>query len=166
MAEDLESILADVRELSRGLHPPLLARGGLRPSLRALARRSPIPVEIDVELRERPPVAIETAVYYIVSEALTNAIKHSQASVISATITADHAGGPFGIRLDGRGVLTNLYVTVADDGVGGAEPSAGSGLAGLVDRVDALGGRFSLESPPDRGTRISIVLPLEAPLGA
>jgi len=166
MAEDLESILADVRELSRGLHPPLLARGGLRPSLRALARRSPIPVEIDVELRERPPVAIETAVYYIVAEALTNAIKHSQASVISATITVDHAGGPFGIRLDGRGVLTNLHVTVADDGVGGAEPSAGSGLAGLVDRVDALGGRFSLESPPDRGTRISVVLPLEAPLGA
>jgi GAF domain-containing protein len=165
MANDLESILADVRELSRGLHPPLLARGGLRPSLRALARRSPIPVEIDVELRERPPAAIETAVYYLVAEALTNAIKHSRASVISTTITTDHAGGPFGVRLDGRGVLTNLYVTIADDGVGGAEPSAGSGLMGLVDRVDALGGRFSLESPPGNGTRISVVLPLEAPLG-
>ena len=165
MADDLESILADVRELSRGLHPPLLARGGLRPSLRALARRSPIPVEIDVELRERPPAAIETAVYYIVAEALTNAIKHSQASVISATIGADHAGGPFGIRLDGRGVVTNLYVTVADDGVGGATPSVGSGLMGLLDRVDALGGRFSLESPPGNGTRVSVMLPLETPAG-
>jgi GAF domain-containing protein len=163
MAEDLESIVADVRELSRGLHPPLLARGGLRPSLRALARRSPIPVEIDVELRERPPAAIETAVYYLVAEGLTNAIKHSEASVVSVAITADHAGGPFGIRLDGRGVVTNLHVTIADDGVGGAEPSVGSGLMGLLDRVDALGGRFSLESPPGNGTRISVVLPLEAP---
>lgn len=146
IAEDLESILADVRELSRGLHPPLLARGGLRPSLRALARRSPIPVEIDVELRERPPAPIETAVYYIVAEALTNAIRYSQASVISATIGAD----------------TNLYVTVADDGVGGASPSVGSGLMGLLDRVHALGGRLSLESPPGKGTRISVVLPLDA----
>ncbi|MDX6411650.1 MAG: hypothetical protein QOE91_1166, partial [Gaiellaceae bacterium] len=161
MEEDLVSTLEDVRELSRGLHPPLLTRRGLRPSLRALARRSPIPVELDVELIERPPAPIETALYYVISEALTNAVKHSQASTISVTVTTDHAGGPFGLSLDGRGRIVNLHATIVDDGVGGADASVGTGLMGLVDRVNALGGRFTLDSPPELGTRISVELPLE-----
>jgi signal transduction histidine kinase len=151
MAEDLESLLEDVRELSRGLHPPLLSRGGLRPSLRALARRSPIPVDLDIELQERPPEAIETALYYVASEALTNAIKHSQATTISITVETEHA---------------NLQATIADDGVGGAELTEGSGLMGLVDRVDALGGRFELDSPPGLGTRIAVFLPVRTTAAA
>ena len=142
---DLESILEDLRELSHGLHPPLLSRAGLNPSLRALARRSPIPVQLDVDLGERPPDAVETAIYYVVSEALANAIKHSHASEITVTVST---------------VRTGLHVLIADDGDGGADPSGGSGLIGLGDRVSALGGRFALSSPAGRGTRISVELPV------
>jgi signal transduction histidine kinase len=149
MERELDSILEDLRELSRGLHPPLLSRAGLDLSLRELARRSPIPVQLEVELSERPPTAVETAVYYVVSETLTNAIKHSHASAITVRITSDHA---------------KLYAAVADDGVGGAEPGDGSGLVGLADRVNALGGRFVSDSPAGHGTRISVELPLEPPL--
>jgi GAF domain-containing protein len=159
--EDLESVLEDVRELSRGLHPPLLSRSGLLAPLRAIARRSPIPVEIDVDLRERPPAHVETALYYIVSEALTNAIKYSRAETISVTIEADHGGVPFGVALDGTRGVTNVHATIVDDGVGGAELAEGSGLMGLSDRVDALGGRFVLESVPGAGTRVSVMLPVE-----
>ena len=161
--EDLEAILADLRELSHGLHPPLLARAGLRPSLRALARRSPIPVELDIELPARPSPSVEIAVYYVVSEALTNAIKHSRASSISVTVTADHAGGLFALDLLGHRAVAHVYATIADDGVGGAEAGAGSGLTGLADRVDALGGRLGVDSPVGEGTRISVELPLEMP---
>ena len=154
MERDLESVLEDVRELSRGLHPPLLARRGLGPSLRALTRRSPIPVDLEIELDERPPAPVETALYYIVSEALTNAIRHSQASLISVSIAPDPDGAS-----------PSLRATIADDGVGGAAPVEGSGLIGLVDRVDALGGRLVLESTQGAGTRISIVLPL-APISS
>jgi signal transduction histidine kinase len=149
MERDLGSILEDLRELSRGLHPPLLSRAGLDLSLRELARRSPIPVQLDLELSERPPTAVETAVYYVVSEALTNAIRHSHASAITVTITRDRA---------------TLHAAVADDGVGGAEPGGGSGLVGLADRVNALGGRFAFDSPAGHGTRIAVELPLEPPL--
>jgi len=166
MEADLQSVLEELRELSRGLHPPLLTRRGLLPSLRALARRSPIPIHIDVELKERPPPAIETALYYLVSEALTNAIKHSQASEISVSVETDHAGVPFGIGLDGRRGVVTLHAAIADDGVGAAEPSVGSGLAGLTDRIDALGGRLTLDSPSGHGTRISVVLPLGPPASA
>ena len=99
--------------------------------------------------------------YYVVSEALTNAIKYSQASTISVTITTDHAGGPFGVDLAGGHRAVNVHATVIDDGVGGAAPNEGSGLMGLLDRVDALGGRFELDSPANQGTRLSIELPLE-----
>jgi GAF domain-containing protein len=143
--QDLEAILADLRELSHGLHPPLLSRLGLGPSLQALARRSPIPVRLEVDLAERPAASLETAVYYVVSEALTNAIKHSHASEISVTITSGE----------------KLEASIVDDGVGDADPGNGSGLTGLLDRVDALGGRFALDSPPRGGTRISIELPVE-----
>jgi PAS domain S-box-containing protein len=141
----LEAVLEDVRELSRGLHPALLSQGGLGTSLRALTRESPIRVNLDIEVDQRPPESIEIAVYYVVSEALTNAAKHSQASEISVTV------GTAG---------TMLRATIEDDGVGGAEASAGSGLVGLIDRVEALGGRFALDSPPNAGTRISMELPL------
>jgi signal transduction histidine kinase len=148
--EDLEAILLDLRELSHGLHPPLLSRLGLGPSLQALARRSPIPVQLDVDLLERPAVPLETAVYYVVSEALTNAIKHSHASEISVGITSGE----------------KLRASIVDDGVGDADPSQGSGLTGLVDRVEALGGRFALDSPPRGGTRISIEFPVEPTVAA
>jgi signal transduction histidine kinase len=143
--QDLGSILEDLRELSHGLHPPLLSRLGLGPSLQALARRSPIPVRLQIELLDRLDPSLETAMYYVVSEALTNAIKHSHASEITVTIS------------QGEG----LNASIVDDGVGGADPSDGSGLTGLFDRVDALGGRFSCDSPAEVGTRISVELPLK-----
>jgi signal transduction histidine kinase len=158
MERDLESILEDLRELSRGLHPPLLSRAGLRPALRALARRSPIPVQLHVDLPERPPAEVETAIYYVVSEALANAIKHSQASAISVTISS----GPLADGPDGLPRTTTLHAAIADDGVGGAEPSGGSGLIGLADRVEALGGTISIASPPRGGTALSVHLPTTA----
>jgi signal transduction histidine kinase len=158
--DDLQAVLEEIRDLSSSLHPPLLSRRGFVPALRALARRSPIPVDIDVELRDRPPAEIETALYYLASEVITNAIKYSQASTISIVVETDHAGAPFGVGLDGRRPLGDLHATITDDGVGGADVDGGSGLTGLIDRVDALGGRFTLDSPAGRGTRISVVLPL------
>jgi PAS domain S-box-containing protein len=146
---EIEAVLEGVRELSQGLHPALLSQGGLGPSLRALARRSPIQVNLDVVVEKRPPETIETAAYYVVSEALTNAAKHSEATEMSVTVAS--AGNA-------------LRVTIADNGIGGAEASAGSGLVGLIDRVEALGGRFALDSPLNEGTRISIELPLVAQL--
>lgn len=145
LARDLEGVAEEIRVFSQGLHPALLARSGLGPSLRALARRSPVPVDLDATGVPRFPEPIETAVYYVVSEALANAVKHSQATAVSVTVSADTAA---------------VRATVADDGNGGAKPGRGSGLIGLVDRVEALGGRFTLESPVGRGTTISIELPL------
>jgi signal transduction histidine kinase len=144
---ELESLLAEVQELSRGLHPAQLSRGGLGPSLRALARRSSIPVDLNVEVGERPPAPIETAVYYVVSEALTNATKHSEARSVSVSVVGDDSV---------------VRAAIADDGVGGAERDAGSGLTGLADRVEALGGRFTLASPPQHGTTITVELPVRA----
>jgi signal transduction histidine kinase len=165
MQGDIESILEDLRELSRGLHPPLLSRRGLLPALRALARRSPIPVDIDVELRQRPPDTVEMALYYVAAEALTNAIKHARATAVSMNLETDHVGYPFQVGLDGRGSTGNLHLTIADDGIGGASLSGGSGLIGLVDRIDSLGGRLVVESPPGLGTRISVVIPLAPEAG-
>jgi signal transduction histidine kinase len=145
---DLKSVIDEVQELSRGVHPAQLAEGGLRPALRALARRSPIPIDLSVDVPERPATSVETAVYYVVSEALANAIKHSQAASLLVTVALDSGA---------------LRVTVADDGVGGAEIGAGSGLTGLSDRVDALAGRFAVVSPPGGGTTISVELPVSAP---
>jgi signal transduction histidine kinase len=138
----LEETLEDLREVSHGLHPPLLSRSGLGPSLQALARRLPIPVHLKVDLPERPEASLETAVYYAVSEAITNAIKHAQASEISVTVTSGE----------------KLEVSIVDDGVGGADAN-GSGLTGLRDRIEALGGRFTLASPTAGGTTVSIELP-------
>jgi len=145
VARDLEGVLEEIRVFSQGLHPALLARSGLGPSLRALGRRSPIPVKLHVAGGPRLPEPVETAVYYVVSEALANAAKHSQAAEVSVAVVLDSA---------------RVRATVADDGVGGAALARGSGLIGLVDRVEAQGGRFALESPAGRGTTISIELPL------
>jgi PAS domain S-box-containing protein len=147
IGRDIEAVLDGVRELSRGLHPTLLSQRGLGPSLRELARKSPIHVDLDIDLDQRPPESIEIAVYYVVSEALTNAAKHSHASRLSVSVATDGA---------------MLRATIEDDGSGGAEASAGSGLVGLIDRVEALGGRFALDSPPGDGTTISVELPLAA----
>jgi signal transduction histidine kinase len=144
---ELKSVIEEVQDLSRGVHPAQLAVGGLRPALRALARRSPIPVDVSVEVPERPPASTETALYYVVSEALANAIKHSRATSVSVTVVGDSR---------------SVRATVADDGVGGAETGAGSGLTGLSDRVDALAGVISVVSPRGAGTTISVELPVAA----
>jgi PAS domain S-box-containing protein len=141
----IEAVLDEVRELSRGLHPALLSQGGLRPALKTLARKSPIRVRLDLDIGRRPPESIEIAVYYVVSESLTNVAKHAQASEVSIEVATYDA---------------LLRATIEDNGIGGAQASAGSGLIGLIDRVEALGGRFNLESPPGQGTKISIELPL------
>src|SRR5712672_2068500 len=121
---------SDVRigELSRGIHPAVPSTGGLRPALRGLARRAPVPVTVNVRLSRRPPERIETAIYFIVAEALTNVAKHAHASNVLVDVQPIDAG---------------VRVSVSDDGVGGADPSCGSGLLGLRDRVDALGGTIS-----------------------
>lgn len=145
VADGMVEALDDLREISQGIHPAILAEGGLGPALRSLARRSALPVEVTCDLDARLPADLEAAAYYVVSEALTNAAKHATASVARVTVTAD---GPA------------LRVLVRDDGAGGADPSRGSGLVGLGDRVEALGGRISVASPPDHGTTITATLPI------
>lgn len=145
VADDLDGLLEEIRVFSQGLHPALLSRAGLLQSLRALKRRSPIPVELDLAPVPRLPEPIETAIYYVVSEALANVAKHSRASVVTVSVAYDRAA---------------VRVTVTDDGVGGAALDGSSGLIGLVDRVEALGGRFNLDSPAGRGTTITIELAL------
>ena len=145
IAAGLDDVLDDLRETARGLHPVMLSRGGLGPALKALGRRSPVPVELDVRTQERLPEPVEVAAYFVVAEALTNAAKHAHASLVR--IEAD--------VLDG-----DLRVSVQDDGVGGADPALGSGLVGLTDRVEALGGKLTLRSPPVGGTTVRIDLPL------
>jgi PAS domain S-box-containing protein len=145
IAAGLEDVLDDLRETARGLHPVILSRGGLEPALKALGRRSPVPVELDVRTRARLPEPVEVAAYYVVAEALTNAAKHARASFVS--VEADVIDG-------------DLHVSVHDDGVGGANPARGSGLVGLADRVEALGGKLTLHSPPTGGTTLHIDVPL------
>jgi PAS domain S-box-containing protein len=145
IASGLEDVLEELRELSRGIHPAVLTAGGLVPALRALARRAPLPVEIDVDVPVRPPDHIEAAVYYVIAEMLTNAAKHSRAGAVAVEV---------------EGVDRAVRVTVSDDGVGGANASRGSGLLGIRDRVDALGGTMSLTSPPGEGTCLTIQIPV------
>jgi signal transduction histidine kinase len=142
---EIDSILDEVREISRGLHPPLLSNAGLAPAVRALARRSQMPVELDLRLDGRLAQPAEIAAYYVVSEALANAAKHSRATVVRIRVAA---------------LEDTLRVDISDDGIGGANFDGGSGLIGLVDRVEASGGRFSIESAPGAGTTIAIELPL------
>jgi GAF domain-containing protein len=142
--------LEELREIARGLHPTVLAKGGLRPALRALARRSAVPVRLDIQVAGRLPEPVEIAAYYAVSEALTNIAKHARASSAEVEVTA------------GEGIL---HVRVRDDGRGGADFGHGSGLIGLRDRMEALGGRISLLSPPGEGTTLYAELPLTTAAG-
>jgi signal transduction histidine kinase len=143
--EGLAAIFEQLREISRGIHPVVLSRGGLAPALRALAARSPVPVELHVGDFARPPERVEIAGYYIVSEALTNAAKHAQASVVHVDV-----GAPDGV----------LQLAVRDDGVGGLDAAKGSGIVGLTDRVHALDGRIEISSPPGEGTTLRVTIPL------
>jgi signal transduction histidine kinase len=147
MAAGLDGVLEEVREIARGLHPAVLATGGLRPALRVLARRSAVPVRLDVQVAGRLSDAVEIAAYYSVAEALANTAKHAGASAAEVAVTAAD---------------DVLRVHVSDDGRGGANFAGSSGLTGLKDRVEALGGRISLHSPPDTGTTVEITLPLGA----
>lgn len=143
--EELEHSLADVRRLAAGLHPRELATGGLAGALDALASRSPVPVELWVELPERVSAEVERAAYFVCSEGLANVAKYADAS--RARVTA-------------ASVAARLRVEVADDGRGGADPGGGTGLRGLADRVEVLGGALTVDSRPGAGTRVVAELPL------
>jgi predicted ATPase/signal transduction histidine kinase len=141
------SALDELREIARGIHPAILTDGGLRPALRALARRSPVPVDLDMRVDGRLPEPVEVTAYYIVAEALTNAAKHAQASAISVQVEA---------------ATDILRLAVRDDGTGGASFTGGTGLAGLKDRVEAVGGRIFLDSPRGAGTSLHAELSLNS----
>jgi len=149
VADGLAGAVEDLQEISRGIHPAILSKGGLAPALRALASRSAIPVDLDVTAEMRLAESIEVAVYFIASEALANAAKHSRATLIDLSL----------VQSDGR-----LVLAVRDDGVGGADPTRGSGLVGLTDRVDALGGSISVRSRQGEGTQITAEFPVELEL--
>jgi signal transduction histidine kinase len=143
--EELAHALQELRELARGIHPAVLTERGLEPALRALADRAPVPVELSYAPTDRLPGPVEAAAYYVVSEALTNVAKYADASVVRVRVD----------RSDGAALIE-----VADDGAGGADPSGGSGLRGLADRVEALGGRLTVESPVGEGTTLRAALPI------
>jgi signal transduction histidine kinase len=150
IASGLAEVSLQLQEISRGIPPAILAKGGLPAAIKELARRSPVPVQLDVAITNRLPEPIQTAAYYLVAEALTNTAKHAHASTVHVQLDTDHtdAGDPV------------LRVSVRDDGRGGADPHGGSGLIGLTGRVDALGGRLWLYSPPGAGTTVRAELPL------
>jgi signal transduction histidine kinase len=145
-AAGLTSVLGELREISHGLHPAILSEGGLEPALRALRRRSAIPVELDLHPERPLPGRVEVAAYYVVSEALTNAAKHARASVVNVELETHDA---------------ILQLAIRDDGIGGADPDQGSGLVGLSDRIEALGGTLQVTSPAGNGTTLLIEVPLE-----
>jgi signal transduction histidine kinase len=145
VAAGLDDVLQELREIARGLHPAILAESGLAAALKTLARRSVVPVDLDIQVSRRLPEPVETAAYYAVAEALTNTAKH--ASATSAEVRVAESDGV-------------LHLRVRDDGRGGADFSHGSGLVGLKDRAEALGGHLHLHSPPGAGTTLQISLPL------
>jgi signal transduction histidine kinase len=145
VGEDLKLALEELRELARGLHPAVLNARGLEPALQSLADRAPFPVTIVGVPSNRLDEGVEAAVYFLVAESLTNAAKHADASEARVEIT--HA-------------KEEVVVTIGDNGSGGADAAGGSGLRGLADRIEALGGRFELESPSGDGTLVRATLPL------
>jgi signal transduction histidine kinase len=149
LVSEATSTLDELRELTRGIHPMLLVEAGLAAALDALARRSATPVELNVAVEGRLPEQVEIAAYYAVSEALTNTAKHAAASLVQIQVDTLHGEG-----------TDTLRVQVRDDGRGGATPAGGTGLLGLKDRAEALGGRILLDSPPDAGTTLRLELPL------
>jgi signal transduction histidine kinase len=145
-ADAVTAALGELGEVSRGIHPAMLSRGGLGPALRVLSRRSAIPVDLRISTTGRLPERIEVAAYYVVSELLTNAVKHARASIVRAAVEQRSE---------------TLHLEIRDDGVGGADPARGSGLIGLGDRVEALGGTIVVESPLGAGTAVLVSLPLD-----
>jgi signal transduction histidine kinase len=146
VVDGLVGVSADLQEIFRGIHPAILSKGGLGPAIKTLARRSTIPVEIDLDVGRRLPDSVEVAAYYVVAEALTNAAKYAQASEVRVSAVAGH---------------NELTLTISDDGVGGAVAGAGSGLIGLKDRIEALAGRLGVDSPAGCGTSVTAVIPLQ-----
>ena len=142
---DLLAVLEELRAFASGLHPAALSERGLAPALGTLARRSPVPVVLDVRLPGAVAESIEVAAYYVVAETLTKTTKYAEASRVEVTVE---------LRDD------RLWVCVRDDGVGGADPDCGSGLVGLKDRIEAFGGTMTLDSPSDGGTTLVAQLPL------
>jgi len=151
VADELSEVMEELRELSRGIHPAVLSHGGLGAALRAVARRSAVPVELRVNTESRYSQPVEVAAYYVISEALTNTSKHAGAS--RAEVAVEERG-------------STLRVFVSDDGAGGADPGRGSGLIGLRDRVEAIGGSIEVTSPRGDGTLIQVSLPIQRRDGA
>jgi signal transduction histidine kinase len=141
----LTELCEELREISHGMHPAIVSTGGLGPALKALARRSTIPVILDVTVQRRLPEVVEVAAYYVVAEAFTNAAKHARASQLAVMANADDE---------------NLHLLVRDDGIGGADFDNGSGLIGLKDRVEALSGELTLSSTVAKGTSLTATIPL------
>ena len=146
--EELRAARAELNDFAQGIHPSALTKGGLSAALPELVSRPGIPVELELSVGRLAP-AIEAAAYFLCSEALANAAKHAKATRM--TMSVDDSGG-------------RLVVVIADDGVGGADPARGSGLRGLSDRIEALGGRLSMESPPHRGTRLLAEIAIDPPV--
>jgi signal transduction histidine kinase len=144
---ELQTALDELRELARGIHPAVLSERGLQPALEALAARAPLPVMVEVGLDRRLPPAQEAALYFVAAEALTNVSKYARAS--SAEVRVQAADGW-------------VEIAIADDGVGGARAEGGSGLRGLVDRIEALGGQLTLDNPPGAGTTLRARVPVAA----
>jgi GAF domain-containing protein len=146
VVEELASMFDELREISHGIHPAILSKGGLQPALNALRRRSVLPVQLNMHVEQPLPEPVEEAAYYVVSEALANTAKHAQASVVK-------------VELDTHDSV--LQLAIRDNGIGGADLSAGSGLVGLSDRIEVLGGTFQVTSPAGKGTTLLIEIPLD-----
>jgi signal transduction histidine kinase len=147
IVQGLGDVCEELRAISRGIHPAILSKGGLGPALRSLAHRSVVPVELDVDVPSRLPDQVEVAAYYVVAEALTNTARHARAAEVKVSVKAT----------DGH-----LDLTIQDDGSGGADPANGSGLIGLVDRVEAVGGHLKVNSPAGVGTSLEAIIPCAA----
>ena len=143
----LTAVSQELQQISRGIHPAILSKGGLGPALKTLARRCPVPVHVDVAVDRRLPDPVEVAAYYVVAEALTNAAKYAHASEV--TVCAETKG-------------VNLDLSIQDDGIGGADSRKGSGLIGLKDRVEVLGGYMQIASHPGTGTSVHVTIPVVA----
>ena len=142
----LNAVSNELQQISRGIHPAILSKGGLGPALKTLARRCPVPVSLDVDLERRSPEPVEVAAYYVVAEALTNTAKYAHASAVNICVETNGA---------------NLLLSIQDDGIGGADIRKGSGLIGLKDRVEMLGGHMQIESHPGNGTSLHVTIPVE-----
>jgi signal transduction histidine kinase len=145
IAERVTGVFDQVREISHGIHPAILSERGLQAALKALARRSAVPVELDLRTGRRLPEHVEVAAYYAVSEALANAAKHARASAVHVELETPD---------------TVVRLAIRDDGIGGADPAKGSGLVGLSDRIEAVGGTLEVTSPAGNGTTLLIEIPL------